>query len=205
MNKKSGVSMIVLAVTITVMAILISVTISFLEDTDIINDARNKTKDSNLIQVKDILNTAWNNANASIEPTLEELQAVIDKTVLENNIDTTKYNIIVTEDGVYVSRDFVAPIISSSSMSYTNTTATVNLTFGRLDETDYPITVEYYIKKSTAPVEAYSFKEKVTLIGGTSNSYTFTGLASSTSYNSKIILIDVNGNKSETTLNLTTQ
>ncbi len=205
MNKKTGVSMIVLAVTITVMAILISVTISFLENSDIINDAKKSTKDATLMQIKDIVQTAWNKANDSISPTLAELQTAVDNAILEHNIDTSKYNIIVTEDEVFVSRDFVAPRIASSSMSYTNTSGTINLTFSKLEEIDYPATIEYYIKKSSASVEAYSFKEKVTLTNGTTNSYTFTGLTSATTYNAKIVVMDVNGNKAETVLNLTTQ
>lgn len=205
MNKKSGVSMIVLAVTIAVMAILIAVMISFLEDTDIIKKSKDATKDANLMQVKDILRSVWNNANASAQPTLEELQDAVDEAVLKHEIDTSKYNIIVTEEEIFVSRDFVAPIIASSSMSYTNTTATVNLTFSKLEETDYPVTVEYYIKKASASNEAYSFKEKITLINTTSHIYTFNGLTSATSYNAKIIVTDVNGNSAETILNLTTQ
>ena len=72
MNKKSGVSMIVLAVTITVMAILIAVLISFLEDTDIMKKAKNTTKASNLQQIKEVMRVVWNNANAKTSPTLEE-------------------------------------------------------------------------------------------------------------------------------------
>ena len=205
MNKKSGVSMIVLAVTITVMAILIAVLISFLEDTDIMKKAKNTTKASNLQQIKEVMRVVWNNANAKTSPTLAELEAAVNEAIIKNDIDTSKYNIIVTEDEIFVSTDFVAPLIASSSMAYTNTTATVTLTFGNLKETDYPATVEYYIKKATASTEAYSFKKKVTLTNQLSNTYTFTGLTSATSYNAKIVIIDANGNKTETVLNLKTQ
>ncbi len=205
MNRKSGVSMIILAVTITVMAILIAIVISFLEDSEIMKKARNTTKTSNLQQIKEVMRVVWNNANAKTSPTLSELEAAVNDAIIKNDIDTSKYNIIVTEDEIFVSTDFEAPLIASSSMAYTNTTATVTLTFGNLKETDYPATVEYYIKKSTAPVEAYSFKEKVTLTNQLSNAYTFTGLTSATSYNTKIVITDVNGNKTETVLNLKTQ
>ncbi len=205
MNKKRGVSMIVLSITILVMAILAATAIAFLEDTDIINRARKNTKANNLDQVKEIVKIAWNNANSKSLVTLEDLENAVNNAIVENNIDTSVYNVIVTEDEVFVSTDFVAPRIASSSMTYTNTTATVNLTFSKLEETDYPITVEYYIKKTTAPVEAYSFKKQVVLTSGTSNSYTFTDLASLTSYNANIVLVDANGNRAETTLNLTTR
>ena len=141
----------------------------------------------------------------TLQITLEDLENAVNNAITKNNIDTTVYNIIVTEDDVFVSTDFVAPRIASSSMAYTTTTATVNLTFSKLEETDYPVVVEYYIKKTTAPVEAYSFKKQVVLTAGTSNSYTFTDLVSATQYNANIILVDANGNKAETTLNLTTQ
>ncbi|MBR6689385.1 MAG: hypothetical protein IKL68_05150 [Clostridia bacterium] len=204
MNKKSGVSMIVLAVTIAVMAILIAVSISFLEDTDIIEKSKETTKDAQLMQVKEIMTSVWNNANAIVEPSLDELQDAVDAAVLEHGIDTSKYNIIVTEDEIFVSRDFVAPIISSSSMSYTNTTATVNLTFSKLEESDYPVTVEYYIKKSSASNEAYSFKEKVMLNSEKNTDYIYTGLKQGTAYNIKAVVRDVNGNVANTTLNMTT-
>lgn len=205
MNKKSGVSMIVLSITILVMAILAATALVFLEDTDIINRTKKTTKDNNLEQVKEIVKIAWNNANSKTLVTLEDLQLAVSNAIEENNIDTTVYNIIVTEDDVFVSTDFVAPRIASSSMAYTSTTATVNLTFSKLEETDYPVVVEYYIKKATAPVEAYSFKKKVVLTSGKSNSYTFDGLTTATSYNANIVITDVNGNKAETTLNLKTQ
>ena len=205
MNKKNGVSIIVLSVTIVVMAILISVAISFLKDSNIMEKAKKTTKDSNIQQIKEVMRVVWNNANADSTPTLAELEAAVTAAILKNEIDTTKYNIIVTEDEIFVSRDFEAPLIASSSMSYTNTTATISLTFSKLKETDYPATVEYYIKKATAPVESYSFKEKVTLVNQLSNIYTYTGLTSATSYNAKIVITDVNGNKTETVLNFKTQ
>ena len=205
MNKKRGVNMIILSITILVMAILAATAITFLEDTDIINRAKNNTKANNLEQVREIVKIAWNNANSKALVTLEDLENAVNNAITKNNIDTTVYNIIVTEDDVFDSTDFVAPRIASSSMAYTTTTATVNLTFSKLEETDYPVVVEYYIKKTTAPVETYSFKKQVVLTTGTSNSYTFTDLVSATQYNANIILVDANGNKAETTLNLTTQ
>ncbi len=205
MIKKRGVSMIVLSITILVMAILAATAIAFLEDTDIINRANKSTKNNNLEQIREIVKIAWNNANSKTLVTLEDLENAVNNAIVENNIDTSTYNIIVTEDEVFVSKDFVAPIIASSSMTYTNTTATVNLTFSRLEEMDYPVTIEYYIKKATAPVEAYSFKEEVVLTEGTSNSYIYTDLTTATQYNAKIVIVDANGNRAETTLNLTTR
>lgn len=205
MNKKCGVNMIILSITILVMAILLSTAIVFLDQTNIINRAKKTTNDTNLEQVKEIVKIAWNNANSKTLVTLEDLEHAVNNAVAKNNIDTTLYNIIVTEDDVFVSTDFDAPMIASSSMSYTNTTATVNLTLSKLKEIDYPVVIEYYIKKESAPVEAYSFKKEILLTDGTSASYTFDGLTTATSYNINIVIIDVNGNKVETTLNLKTQ
>ncbi len=205
MKQRNGVSMVILAVTVVIMAILATTAVIYLEDTGIINKSKQTVKDTNLIQVTEVVKTAWNKANSKLDPTLADLQQAVNDALAMNRIDTEEYNIVVTMDDVYVSRDFKAPVITNSSMAFTDNTVMVDLSFGNIDKSDYPLFIDYYIKPaSITSEEAYSLKKTAIVNSGTTNSYTYTGLKSGTAYNVKTVVRDVNGNAATSTLNVTT-
>ena len=205
MGQRKGVSMVVLAVTIVVMAILATTAIIYLEDTGVIKKSKQAVKDTNLIQVTELARAAWNTANSKMDVTLAELQQAVNDALVLNRVDAADYNVIVTKERVYVSKDFIAPVITNSSMAYTNETVSVSLSFGSVGEDDYPLVVEYYIKPATQISEDnYELKHTMIIASGITSNYTFTGLTAGESYNIKAVVRDINGNTATARLNVTT-
>ncbi len=205
MKNKKGISLITLTVTILVISILAAASIYFLEDSGIIPASKDVTKASNLEQVQELVRVAWLKAGANGNATLAELQVAVDDALTKSDIDKTKYNVIVTESDVRVSYDFKAPIISSTSLEYTDKTVTVNVSVGSVTTEDYPLTVEYYIKKAAASDNAYFFAKETTLASTKTDTYTYSNLTSGAAYTIKVIARDKNGNPAEKLLNVTTQ
>ena len=84
MKSKSGITLIMLSITIAVMTILASTAIMVLDDTDVINKAKGTTDDANLHQVEEVVKVAWNSANSKFNPTLEDLEDAVEKAILRN-------------------------------------------------------------------------------------------------------------------------
>ncbi len=205
MRLKRGVSMVVLAVTVVVMAILATTAIIYLEDTGVIKKSKEAVKDTNLIQVTELARTAWNTANSKMNVTLADLQQAVNDALILNRVDIADYNIIVTKERVYVSKDFISPVITNSSMAYTNDTVAVGLNFGSVGEDDYPLVVDYYIKSATITSEdGYELKHTMIISSGVASNYTFTGLEAGGNYSIKAVVRDINGNTATARLNATT-
>ncbi len=102
-NKKQGISLIVLVITIMVMIILASAVVITLNNTGIISKTSKATNESDLNNVQQLASLAWMDAYlAQMESTDIDLEEEILKALNKNNIDTTKYDIEVTNKGVTV-------------------------------------------------------------------------------------------------------
>ena len=102
MQKRTGISLIVLVITIIVMVILAGAIILTLNNSGIIDEATDAVEQSNLATVKELTQMAWAEAYAGGERTEEGLKAAVDKALSDNKVDTSKYVIEVTTSGVTV-------------------------------------------------------------------------------------------------------
>ena len=109
MQKKKGISLIVLIITIIVMIILASATVITLNNSGIINKANQAVKETDLAQVQYLATLAW--SEAYLDENLREaddIKAYIETKLTESKIDLNKYELNVTEKGVNVtSKDSV--------------------------------------------------------------------------------------------------
>ncbi len=102
MRNKKGISLITLAVTILVMAILTAVVVMTTNNSGIIKNSKNTVATTNLKQVQELAQVAWTNAQIEGKETTEELDAAIKNSLTTSGVDVNKYNIVVTENGVNV-------------------------------------------------------------------------------------------------------
>ncbi len=102
MQKKRGISLIVLVITIIVMVILAGAIVLTLNNSGIINRAGEAVEQTNLATVKELAQLGWANAYTSGARTEEELKARVDEALEDNKVDVTKYEIKVTTSGVTV-------------------------------------------------------------------------------------------------------
>ena len=102
MQKRQGISLIVLVITIIVMTILAGAIILTLNNSGIINKATDAVEQSNLATVKELTQMAWAEAYAGGERTEEGLKAAVDKALADNKVDTSKYVVEVTTSGVNI-------------------------------------------------------------------------------------------------------
>jgi len=104
-RNKSGISLIVLVITIIIMIILAGAIIIILSNSGIIGKANEVVEETNLRQVQEIARLAWSEAYID---KLTDNSVILKDRVFEaldkNNIDTDKYDIIVTEQGVTVTK-----------------------------------------------------------------------------------------------------
>ncbi|MBR6689008.1 MAG: hypothetical protein IKL68_03215 [Clostridia bacterium] len=103
MQKKKGISLIVLVITIIVMVILAASVVITLNNTNIINQASDAVNKTDIKQVEQIASIAWADAYAAGEREVAKLQEAVDKVITDNKIDKDKYVIEVTNKGVAVS------------------------------------------------------------------------------------------------------
>ncbi len=101
MNKK-GISLITLAITILVMAILTTVIVMTTNNSGIIKNSKNTVNATNLSQVQELAQIAWINAQIDGKESQAELDEAVKSTLTANGVDINKYNITVTENGVKV-------------------------------------------------------------------------------------------------------
>ncbi len=107
MQKKKGISLIVLVITIIVMIILASTIIISLNNNGIIDKAQDAVDKTNESQVKEIANLAWGEAYAANVGKKEEellpiLKTAVEKALSDNNLDKEDYFINVTTTGVKI-------------------------------------------------------------------------------------------------------
>ena len=106
MQKKKGISLIVLIITIIIMIILASAVVITFNNSGIINKANESVELSNLNEIKQIASLAWSEAyidNMHIKDgntRLAKLEEAVNKSL--ENIDTSGYNIIVDDNGVTI-------------------------------------------------------------------------------------------------------
>ena len=100
MQKKKGISLIVLVITIIVMIILAAAIILSLNNAGIINKANQAVQETDLAQVKHLATLAWSDAYLDGKTKQVDLKAAVDEAL--KGIDTSKYTITVTEKGVDV-------------------------------------------------------------------------------------------------------
>ena len=102
MQKKKGISLIVLVITIIVMIILAAAVIISLNNSGIIDRASTAVKEHNLDEVNHIAQVAWSEAYLNGAKTQGEFEEAVTQALDNNNIDSTKYDITVTTSGVTV-------------------------------------------------------------------------------------------------------
>ena len=104
-RNKRGVSLIALVITIIILVILAGTVIMSLSGGEIIDKARETVEKTNLYQVQELASIAW--SSAYIDKMTDKDVNLYDRVIasLENNgIDVTKYNIVVDNGGVTVSK-----------------------------------------------------------------------------------------------------
>ena len=101
-NKRQGVSLIVLVITIIVMIILAGTIILSLNNSGIIEKAQEAVDKTNLTQVRELAQMAWGTAYATGARNEEELKQVVDEALRNSQVDLSKYTIKVTTIGVDV-------------------------------------------------------------------------------------------------------
>ena len=102
-RNKSGISLIVLVITIIVMMIIAGTIILSLDDTDIFGKAKQAVKEYDLKQVQNLASLAW--AEAFLDDTIttdEQYDTYVETKLTESKVDLTKYNVDATAAGVSV-------------------------------------------------------------------------------------------------------
>ncbi len=112
MQKKKGISLIVLVITIIVMVILAGAIILTLNNSGIIGKASEAVEETNLTTTKEVASLAW--AEAYMDGVREVegedgFEARIEDALKNNNVDQSKYILEITTSGVTVK---IKPIIT---------------------------------------------------------------------------------------------
>ena len=107
MKIKQGISLIVLVITIIVMVILAGAIVLTLNNSGIIDKASEAVDATNYATVKELTQMAWAEAYANGAKTQAEFQAAVDKALEDNKVDTDRYGIIVTTNGVEVANGWI--------------------------------------------------------------------------------------------------
>ena len=102
MQKKKGISLIVLVITIIVMIVLAGAIILSLNNAGIIQKANQAVKDTDEATVKELAQMAWAEAYASGRRDVKELQAWVDEALVKNGVDTNEYVVTATLQGVNI-------------------------------------------------------------------------------------------------------
>ena len=112
MQKKKGISLIVLVITIIVMIILAASVVITLSNTGVINRASEAVDATNEAQVQDLAALIWADAymnNKRGEGLVEEVETKL----LQQGITSDKWNIFVTDTGVSVTSKNAATTLGS--------------------------------------------------------------------------------------------
>ena len=100
--QKKGISLIVLVITIIVMIILAAAIIISLNNTGIIDNANKAKTETNEKTIEELANLAWGEAYANGARSVTDLKSAVEKALNENNVDSNKYGVEVTENGVTI-------------------------------------------------------------------------------------------------------
>ena len=104
MQKRKGISLIVLVITIIVMVILAGAIILTLNNNGIIQKASDAVEKTNLATVKELAQTKWAEAYLKTDRSQEKLEEYVLEELKNAGIDLDEYNIEVTTKGVTVSK-----------------------------------------------------------------------------------------------------
>ena len=107
MQRKNGVSLIVLVITIIVMIILASAIILALSNTGIMDRAEEAVDATNKQQLQAIATLGWSEAYLSGARTEAELKAGVVAALEENGLNASEYGIIVTTKGVDIAKGWI--------------------------------------------------------------------------------------------------
>ena len=102
MQKKKGISLIVLVITIIVMVILAGAIILTLNNSGIINKASSAVEETNLATAKEVASLAWAEAYADGARTVEDLEQAVLEAFTNNKINKDDYIIEIDTTGVEV-------------------------------------------------------------------------------------------------------
>jgi len=114
-KNKSGISLVVLVITIIVMIILAGAIILSLDNSGIIGKSQEAVDANNLKQVEDIAALAWSEAYMDkLEGKTVDIEDRVKKALENNNVDTNKYVIKVTDQGVNVAEKKLGSLIKNA-------------------------------------------------------------------------------------------
>ena len=102
MQKRQGISLIVLVITIIVMVILAAAIVISLSNSGIIERAQNAVDTTNMKTVQEMADLAWADGFAGGLRTQEALESYVLTSLVNSNVDLSKYSIIVTTSGTVV-------------------------------------------------------------------------------------------------------
>ena len=102
MRTKKAISLVVLVITIIVMIILASAVIISLTNNGIINNANDAVDKTNLAQVKQIVELAFEEAYMSTPDDLESLNQAVITALERNGLNPNDYGLLVTKEGVEI-------------------------------------------------------------------------------------------------------
>ena len=102
MQKKKGISLIVLVITIIVMIILAASVVITLSNTGIIDKAGQAVSATDLKNVQDLATMIWLDVSMEGNKTDDELRNEVIAGLINQNVDVSKYDITVTENGIGV-------------------------------------------------------------------------------------------------------
>jgi len=112
MQKKKGISLIVLVITIIVMIVLAGAIILSLNNSGIIEKSNEAVDLTNIANVREFAQTKWAEAYLETDKTQEALEEYVLTGLTEAGIKTEDYEIVVTEKGVTVNKKGAAQLIT---------------------------------------------------------------------------------------------
>jgi len=121
MQKKKGVSLIVLVITIIVMIVLAGAIILSLNNSGIIEKSNEAVDLTNIANVREFAQTKWAEAYLETDKTQEALEKYVLEGLDEADINIEDYDIVVTEKGVTVNKKGEVKIITFYINDYLET------------------------------------------------------------------------------------
>ena len=107
MQKRKGISLIVLVITIIIMIILAGSIIITLNNSGIIEKASDAVDKTNQATVKELAQVGWAEAYAKYGENLEKLEEGVKNILTQNNLDPDDYAIVVTTSGVEIQKGWM--------------------------------------------------------------------------------------------------
>ncbi len=104
MQKKTGISLIVLVITIIVMIILAASVVITLNNTGVINKANQAIELQNMNQIENIVSLVWSDAYMSGVRDKEEIKEMVIDELQKQNVNTNDLSFNVTDKGISVSK-----------------------------------------------------------------------------------------------------